>query len=163
MKRFVLGLSAVTALGLILVGIVVSQLPAIGAGALLLPSRHVNSRKMPGACAERTFTGRAFYFPAWSLAPAFARAERDGNFVVDDVSPARAAAAIAVPVLLVHRAADRNTPPSHSARVFEALAGSKRLITVPDAGHNDVLRSDVWQEIEGWLSRLPGTEGSLPK
>lgn len=289
MKRFLIGLSAIAVLALVLGGIAVSQLPAVGAGALLFPSRHVNPRKMPAACAERTFatagitlkgwqcqstieprrgtvvylhgiadnrgsaigaierllpkgfdvvaydsrahgtsdgdrctygyfekrdlqrvidqlgvdhvivighslggavalqaaavepriravvavssfsdlktiaTERAFYFPAWSLAPAFARAERDGNFVVDDVSPVRAAAAISVPVLLVHGAADRNTPPSHSARVFDALPGSKRLITVPNAGHNDVLRSEVWQEIEGWLSLLPRSKGPLPK
>ena len=105
---------------------------------------------------------RAFYFPKWSLGPAFARAERDGGFVVDDVSPVRAAAAISVPVLLVHGADDRNTLPIHSARVLKALHGNKQLITVPNAGHNDVLRSEVWNQIEQWLDNLSAPP-PLPK
>jgi len=28
---------------------------------------------------------------------------------------------------------------------------SKRLILVPDAGHNGSLRADVWHEIERWI------------
>lgn len=96
-------------------------------------------------------TERAMFFPAWSLGPAFNRAERDGNFVVDQVSPVKAAAAIKVPVLLVHGAQDRDTLPSHSQRVLDALRAPKKLITVPNAGHNDVLRSEVWEAIESWL------------
>jgi pimeloyl-ACP methyl ester carboxylesterase len=93
----------------------------------------------------------AFYFPRWSLGPAFDRAERDGQFVVGEVSPVLAAADISVPVLLVHGADDRDTLPIHSQRVFEALHGRKQLITVPNAGHNDVLRRDVWAQIESWI------------
>ena len=37
-----------------------------------------------------------------------------------------------------------------------ALAGSKRLILVPGAGHNDTLAGEqAWQAIEAWLSSLP--------
>lgn len=102
-------------------------------------------------------TERAFNFPAWSLAPAFARAERDGQFVVDDVSPLGAAAAITVPVLLIHGAEDRNTTPAHSERVLRALAGRKQMITVPHAGHNDVFRREVWTEIEHWIDTTART------
>jgi pimeloyl-ACP methyl ester carboxylesterase len=97
---------------------------------------------------------RAFGLPAWSLGPAFARAERDGQFVVDEVSPMRAAGAITVPVLLLHGQQDRDTSPSHSSRVFDALRAPKRLITVEHAGHNDVLRADVWEEISRWLNSI---------
>jgi pimeloyl-ACP methyl ester carboxylesterase len=96
-------------------------------------------------------TERAFYFPAWSLGPAFARAERDGKFVVDEVSPVKAAAAITVPVLLLHGAQDRDTLPAHSQRIFDALRGPKALMTVPEAGHNDVLQDSAWKAIERWL------------
>jgi dipeptidyl aminopeptidase/acylaminoacyl peptidase len=41
---------------------------------------------------------------------------------VDDVSPVRAAARITVPVLLIHGAADVETPPAHSERVRAALS-----------------------------------------
>ena len=288
MNRFVVGISAVSALAFVAVALAASQLPAIGAGALLFPSRHINPRQMPAGCVDRKFkadgitlegwqcpstlaprrgtvvylhgiadnrgsaigaierlvpkgfdviaydsrahgtsegdrctygyiekrdlqrvidqlgvdhvivighslgaavalqaaaveprihavvaastfsdlrtiaTERASYFPAWSLGPAFARAERDGQFVVDDVSPVRAAAAISVPVLLVHGANDRNTLPAHSERVFGALGGPKQLMWVPNAGHNDVLRADVWRDIDTWLSLIPATH-PLPK
>jgi uncharacterized protein len=87
---------------------------------------------------------------------AFAIAEREARFRVADVSPARSAAAIHVPVLLIHGAADSETPPDHSHRIFAALAGPKKLLLVPGAGHNDVLAgAGVWQEIESWLDHLP--------
>jgi uncharacterized protein len=82
---------------------------------------------------------------------AFARAERDAEFIVDDVSPLRAATAITVPVFLIHGALDHETRSAHSERVFAALQGPKQLLLVRDAGHNDVLRNDVWQKIERWI------------
>jgi dipeptidyl aminopeptidase/acylaminoacyl peptidase len=69
------------------------------------------------------------------------------------VSPVAAAARILVPVLLVHGAADRDTPPDHSRRLFAALKGPKRLALVPEAGHNESLRSS-WGEIESWLDKV---------
>jgi pimeloyl-ACP methyl ester carboxylesterase len=56
-----------------------------------------------------------------------------------------------VPVLLIHGAADTETPATHSQRVFSVLGGDKRLLLVPGAGHNDVLRAEVWTEIDAWL------------
>lgn len=97
-------------------------------------------------------TQRALYFPAWSLGPAFARAEQDGRFKVDDVSPVTAAAAIHVPVLLIHGAQDRDTAPVHSERVFAALPGPKRMITVDRASHNDVLTGATLAQIGDWLN-----------
>lgn len=97
-----------------------------------------------------------FVFTSRSIAGAFARAERDGNFKVDDVSPARAAMEISVPVLLVHGESDHNTPPAHSVRVFQALRGPKKLLLAAGSGHNDVLNGAVWRDIEAWLaSALP--------
>lgn len=283
MKRFAIGLVSVVVLAVVAAGVAASQLPAIGAGALLFPTRHLNRFKMPAGCEERTFDGvdvalrgwqchsatanhkgtiiylhgvadnrgsslgaiatflpfgydvvaydsrahgessgdrctygyfekrdvqrvidqlgedrvvlighslgaavalqaaaieprvkaivaastfsdlrtiaseRAFYVPAWSLGPAFARAEHDGNFVVDDVSPVKAASRISVPVMLIHGSEDRDTRPAHSQRVFEALHEPKALIMVPGAGHNDVLRPRVWEQIENWM------QTSLPK
>ena len=95
------------------------------------------------------------FFSARTIAAAFQRAEQDGRFVVDDVSPVLAAGRISAPVLVIHGEADRDTPPSHSQRVFKALAGPKQLIMVPGAGHNDVLRPEIWVQIEQWIERLP--------
>jgi pimeloyl-ACP methyl ester carboxylesterase len=85
---------------------------------------------------------------------AFERAERDGKFVVDDVSPLRAAGAIDVPALIIHGALDTETGPAHSERVFAALRGPKQILLVRDAGHNDAMNSAVWTTIELWIDRL---------
>jgi alpha-beta hydrolase superfamily lysophospholipase len=87
------------------------------------------------------------------IANAFAEAESRAAFIVNDVSPVAAAARIRVPVLLVHGADDRETKPDHSRRVYDALTGPKRLIIVPNAGHNRSLTTEVWTEIERWLDR----------
>jgi uncharacterized protein len=283
MKPLAAGIGVIALIGAIALGIVVSQLPAYGAGALLYPSRHPNVTATPTACVDRKFTGegvtldgwfcastapehqgtivylhgvadnrgsslatiqiftplgfdviaydsrahgtsdgerctygffekrdlqrvldqlaikdvvlighslggavalqtaaieprvravvaastfsdlrtiaseRAFGLPAWSLGPAFTRAEHDATFVVDEVSPMKAAAQLRVPVLLIHGADDRDTVPSHSQRVFEALHEPKQIIVVPNASHNDVLRPHVWDQIQTWLN------SSLPK
>ena len=92
-----------------------------------------------------------FFFTAGIVGRAIELAEQQGRFQVDAVSPVAAAAAIGIPVLLVHGAADAETGPDHSRRVLAALAGPKRLILVPAAGHNQSLRGEVWDEIEQWL------------
>lgn len=94
-----------------------------------------------------------FFFTPGSIAGAFKRAEQDANFRVDEVSPVNAAANISVPVLIIHGEADRNTAPSHAQRIYAALRGPKKLLLVPGAGHNDVLRGEVWKEIGDWLRR----------
>jgi pimeloyl-ACP methyl ester carboxylesterase len=96
-------------------------------------------------------TERAIYFPTWSLGPAFARAEHDGRFVVDDVSPVKAAARITVPVLLFHGAQDRDTVPAHSVRVFAALKSPKQLVLVQGHSHNDVMTPAVMIQIKEWI------------
>lgn len=93
-----------------------------------------------------------FILPGWLITKAFQTAERRGGFKIDQVSPVNAAAAIRVPVLLIHGDADIETSPAHSKRVLDALAGPKRLILVPGAGHNHSLSIPaIWQEIDEWI------------
>jgi pimeloyl-ACP methyl ester carboxylesterase len=86
---------------------------------------------------------------------AIVRAEHDGEFVVDDVSPLRAAMAITVPVFMIHGALDHETRPAHSERVFAALRGARQLLLLSHAGHDDTLRDEVWPTIERWIDALP--------
>jgi pimeloyl-ACP methyl ester carboxylesterase len=66
-----------------------------------------------------------------------------------------AAKSVWAPVLVIHGANDRDTPPAHSQRVHAALAGPKRLILVERAGHNGSLGDPaVWVEIDKWLQDL---------
>jgi alpha-beta hydrolase superfamily lysophospholipase len=72
---------------------------------------------------------------------------------VDEVSPALAAARIGIPVLVMHGKSDKETPPSHSVRVYDALRGPKELLLVPHAGHNDSINENTWTAIDAWIER----------
>ena len=95
-----------------------------------------------------------FFFTAGLIDRAFRIAEQQGRFEVDAVSPLAAAKQIRVPVLLIHGAADTETPSDHSRRVHDALPGPKHLILVEGAGHNQSLRAEVWGEIERWIENV---------
>ena len=97
------------------------------------------------------------FIPGWMIASAFRTAEARAAFVVDEVSPVRAARAIRAPVFLIHGAADSSTPPSHSERVLAALHGPKRLVLVDGARHNESLRdAAVWRQIDEWMDQVLG-------
>ena len=104
-----------------------------------------------------------FFFNSGSIEQSFVKAEQEGGFRVDAVSPADAARGITVPVLVIHGADDTDTPPDHSRRIFEALAGPKRLILVPGAGHNESLQGGIWSEIETWVDGVIGPAGERRK
>jgi pimeloyl-ACP methyl ester carboxylesterase len=94
------------------------------------------------------------FFTPGVIRNAFELAEAQGRFSIAAVSPVLAAASIRVPVLLVHGDADTDTPPEHSRRVFEALAGPRRLVLVAGAGHNQSLRGEIWGEVEQWVDAV---------
>jgi len=107
-------------------------------------------------CDLRTVAAeRAPFFASKSeIQAAFKLAETQAGFRVDDVSPLAAAAHIHAPVFLIHGQADKDTPPWHSQRVYQALTGPKRLLLVPGAGHNDALRPDVLTEVDAWIDKV---------
>jgi uncharacterized protein len=132
--------------------------------AIALQEAAIDSRVTTVIAAE-TFadlrsiaTERApFFFTPGVIRKGLAMAETLAGFVVDDVSPLKAAASLTIPVLLIHGAADHATLPEHSRRIAAALAGPKRLILVQGADHNESVRGDVWIEIEQWIDRhVPG-------
>ena len=92
-----------------------------------------------------------FFFTAGIIHRGLATAEWLARFTVDEVSPLAAATRLTIPVLLIHGDADVATRPDHSRRVAAALAGPKRLILVPGAGHAQSLRGEVWPDIERWV------------
>jgi pimeloyl-ACP methyl ester carboxylesterase len=92
-----------------------------------------------------------FFFSAGAVAAAIRQAEERGRFSVEAVSPMASARQITVPVLIVHGAADTDTSPDHSRRVYDALDGPKRFILVPGVGHGESLQGAVWEDIEHWL------------
>jgi pimeloyl-ACP methyl ester carboxylesterase len=99
-----------------------------------------------------------FFASQANIDEAFRIAEAEGHFRADDVSPVAAAASVRLPVLLIHGADDRETPPSHSQRIFAALPGPKKLVLVPGAHHNDTLTPATWSAIDAWVaSNWPAT------
>ena len=135
-------------------------------GAAVALQEAAVDRRVAAVVAAETFvdlravaTERApFFFTPGIIAHAFRIAEQQGHFEIDGVSPVAAAARLKIPVLLVHGAADSDTPPDHSRRMMAALAGPKRLILVPGARHNESLRGEVWSEIERWLDEILAVE-----
>ena len=119
-------------------------------------------RRVSAVVAAETFsdlrtvlTERApFFFTSGTIDRAIRLAEQNGHFQVNAVSPMLAARTITAPVLLVHGALDSATKPDHSQRVFAALAGPKRLILVPGAGHNQSLRGNIWEDVDRWLDSV---------
>jgi alpha-beta hydrolase superfamily lysophospholipase len=69
-----------------------------------------------------------FFASAGNIRDALALAETQGHFVVDEVSPVKAAVHLSIPVLLIHGVEDRETAPAHSERVYQALKGPKRRV-----------------------------------
>jgi alpha-beta hydrolase superfamily lysophospholipase len=116
--------------------------------ALVVAEAFSDLRTVASQRAPRVFTQGV-------LRRAFARAAIDGHFDLDAVSPVRAAARIHVPVLLVHGAADIDTPPDHSRRILAALQGPKQLLLVADKAHNQSLTPEVWRTIGQWIDQLP--------
>jgi alpha-beta hydrolase superfamily lysophospholipase len=66
-------------------------------------------------------------------------AEKEGGFRAEDVSPEKAVAGRAFPVLLICGLRDHNIPPRHSKAIYAAAAGPKELWLVPGAGHTQAL------------------------
>jgi uncharacterized protein len=96
-----------------------------------------------------------WYLPERYVKAALARAGELGGFPPEEASPLASAPRIRVPVLLIHGTADRHNPPGHSQQIYAALAGPKRLILVPGAGHGDALgRAGVWREIDSWIDAV---------
>jgi uncharacterized protein len=112
---------------------------------------------------EERARGFGILFRRSDVAEAICLAERKAAFRADEVSPRILASRIRVPVLLLHGEQDRETSVGHSRRIYDALAGPRRLLTLPGAGHNDVLgRPETWREVEAWLASMPAplTSGS---
>jgi uncharacterized protein len=133
-------------------------------GAAVALQEAADDPRVTGIVAAETFsdlrtvaTERApRFFTQGTIDHAFQIAESQARFRVDAVSPQRAAARIHIPVLLIHGAADTDTPPAHSQRVYDALPGAKRLMLVPGAHHNQSLSGPVWDEIERWIDGVVG-------
>jgi len=131
-------------------------------GAAVALQEAADDRRVSAVVAAETFsdlrtvaTERApRFFTAGVIDRAFDVAGAEGHFHVDDVQPQESARRITAPVLLIHGADDVETPPAHSQRVYSALAGPKRLILVPGAGHNGSLRSEVWKQIDQWIDEV---------
>jgi uncharacterized protein len=64
---------------------------------------------------------------------------------------------IGVPMLCIVAERDSIIPAEHARRLFAAWQGDKRLVSIPNAGHNDVsANAAFWREIGNFLSRISG-------
>jgi len=100
------------------------------------------------SCAPSRPSARRSSSPAASSRWRSEWPSRRGISRSDAVSPIEAAPSIRIPVLLVHGAADIDTPPAHSERVFRKLAGSKRLMVDAGRAAHESLNGLAWKEIQ---------------
>lgn len=87
--------------------------------------------------------GETLFRPATYFA--LRSAEKEGRFRADDVSPERAVAGRAFPVLLICGTRDRTIPCRHSQEIYRAAIGPKQLWIVPGAGHTAAFGTDPAQ------------------
>jgi uncharacterized protein len=81
--------------------------------------------------------GKTLFAPGtWTM---IYRAEHIANFPAADVSPVKAVAARAFPVLLICDGADVALPCRHTKMIFDAATGRKEMWIVPDAYHTAAL------------------------
>jgi uncharacterized protein len=132
-------------------------------GAAVALQAAAEDARISGVVAAESFsdlravaTERApWFFSPKSIRQALALAEQQGRFEVASVSPMDSARRIKVPVLVIHGALDRETPPEHAQRIFDSLPGRKQLLIVKDVGHNQSLHpASVWVEIESWIESV---------
>ena len=84
--------------------------------------------------------GKTLFRPATIIA--LRAAEKEGGFRADDVSPERAVAERAFPVLLICGTLDRRIPCRHARRIFRAATGPKELWVVRGARHTGAYGTD---------------------
>lgn len=81
--------------------------------------------------------GKTLFRPAVMLA--MHGVQKEGGFSPDDVSPEKAVAARAFPVLLICGTRDRTIPCRHAERIYRAARGEKSLWVVEGARHASAL------------------------
>ncbi|MBL8924480.1 MAG: alpha/beta fold hydrolase [Myxococcaceae bacterium] len=145
------GLDLLQATRVILIGESLGAAVALQTGA--------RDRRVVGVVAGASFSDlptivaehRPVFFSDDVFAQAVTLAEREAGFELSQISPARDAAAIEAPVLLLHGTKDTFIDPSHSQRI---LANTRRgaLVPLEGVGHIDVLLvRESWARIERWF------------
>lgn len=95
---------------------------------------------------------RPFFFNDATFAEATKLAESESGFHVADISPARDAANISAPVLLLHGTRDTFIDPAHSKRILANVKNGS-VVWLDGVGHIDVLvHAESWDRIERWLN-----------
>lgn len=101
--------------------------------------------------------GKTLFRPASMMA--MHEAEKEGGFSADDVSPEKAVATRAFPVLLICGSNDRRIPCRHSQRIFNAAKGPKQIWEVPGAGHAAALGAapaEYENRVVSFFEKYPG-------
>ena len=95
---------------------------------------------------------------------ALSLAELRADFLVDEVSPKKAAKFISLPVLLIHSKTDEITPVSHSEEIFQNLKSNHKQLVKTDWGANHCKSIDVRpSEYESIVNFFLKEHTSFPK
>jgi hypothetical protein len=150
-----------------------SQAPSLTAGGLLYPARHQSNVTAPGNCSDREFTGEGVILRGWHCRAAGMR--RGTLIYLHGIADNRSSSV----GLIQHFSAKGLDVVAYDSRrhgvsggdvctygylekhdlrrvidsrVFDALAGPKRLILVPGVGHNTSMSDPgVWTVTDKWV------------
>ncbi|TGL88541.1 alpha/beta fold hydrolase [Leptospira congkakensis] len=91
-------------------------------------------------------------------------AEVRADFLVDEVSPKKAAKSITLPVLLIHSKTDEFTPVSHSEEIFQNLKSNRKQLLITDWGAKHCKSIDTrYNEYEAVVNTFLKENTSFPK
>ena len=105
---------------------------------------------------HRYLNGLYWLIPASTVSSGIEEAGRLGGFDPDEASPLRSIPRVQGAVLLIHGAADRHIPESHSFRLQQAALPGSKLIIVRHAGHysiNSKFGEVVRTEVREWFRK----------
>ncbi|MCW7468198.1 alpha/beta hydrolase [Leptospira kanakyensis] len=91
-------------------------------------------------------------------------AELRADFLVDEVSPKKAAKYITIPVLIIHSRTDEFTPVSHSEEIYQNLKSNRKQLLVTDWGAKHCKSIDLrFDEYESVVNTFLKEKTSFPK
>lgn len=108
--------------------------------------------------ADRDALGGLVLASAWTTLDEVARQHFPGVlvglFLRERYDSLEAAGRVDAPVLMLHGDRDAIVPVRLGRRLSEAFPGEVRWVSLPDAGHNDLLsRPEVWREVAAFVER----------
>jgi alpha-beta hydrolase superfamily lysophospholipase len=97
-----------------------------------------------------------FWMSQKTVEAALLRAEQEGHFRIDEVSPLSAVAHLQVPLLVVYGTGDKKLPSEDAKKLLEAARSpEKQLVAIADANRDNLIdHKETWAALDQFVDRL---------